>query len=130
MFKIVADQGSNVKKAFKETKSSDSHFKNVVHDICDQIQVDCNEIEEDKSDKTDSTDFDFNLSSSVLTDADQDDTISDSSNFIIETDQSNWIRLEDEKAYQICANHNLQLTINDSFKAVRFKTLTSARIMT
>ena len=96
---------------------NNSHF---VHDICDEIQVDCNEIEEDKSDKTDSTDFDFNLSSSVLTDADQDDTISDSSNFIIETDQSNWIRLEDEKAYQICANHNLQLTINDSFKAVRF----------
>ncbi len=49
MFKIVADQGSNIKKVFKETKSSDSHFKNFVHDICDGIQVDCNEIEEYKS---------------------------------------------------------------------------------
>lgn len=59
MYKIVADSGSNVKCAFKTTKTFDEDYNEVMANMLDKIDLNekRSQLDNDESERTDTVDF-------------------------------------------------------------------------
>lgn len=124
VYKIVADQGSNVKKAFKSTISANDKYTNIVEEFFNMIDSqENNQNDNDQSESTTTGSF-SNIELKLAEDTDEGETnatLSDSIDSTILNPSEN--NIEDnlnELAYLPCAAHNLQLAIKDSFKQVKF----------
>jgi hypothetical protein len=125
VYKVVADQGANVKCAFKSVLTANYELVEVEEDKHNannkdesEIEtVDCSEVSE--------------LEQLVLYDS-EDDSDKEAEDIEVEfVDASNsesngensTQEFEDELAYLACAAHNLQLAINDAFKSPEAKSV-------
>ncbi len=134
MYKIIADSGANVKKAFCETKSMDNDYTDFISQLLDQVNIEeavstesitVEESEQrEESEKTES-DFNLNLSAEsnedTLLDADLDAIIEKATNLNENEESINLNEFdESELAYLACVCHILQLAINDAFKLIKY----------